>query len=232
MSAPNMFAKNTIEFIDYLNTFQSRDLIELQCPNCFNFFHRSKHDIQSKFGKANNRQSIYCSRKCLFISMKTIESVQCAQCGFKFDKYPNQIKKTTNNFCSSSCAAIYNNTHKTNGIRRSKLEKWIEGQLETTFSNLAIKFNDIKTIDLELDIYIPDLKLAFELNGIFHYKPIYKNYLKTINNDQKKIQRCVDKGINLVVIDVSEQGKFTEQSSRKYLNYIIDNIKLADIVQK
>jgi hypothetical protein len=156
--------------------------------------------------------------------MKTIESVQCTQCGIKFDKYPNQIKKTINNFCSSSCAAIYNNTHKTNGIRRSKLEKWIEDQLKTTFPNLAIKFNDIETIGLELDIYIPDLRLAFELNGIFHYKPIYKNYLKTINNDQKKIQICADKGINLIVIDISEQIKFTEQSSYRYFNHIIDNI--------
>ena len=107
------------------------------------------------------------------------------------------------------------------------MEKWVEGQIKTTFPILTVKFNDIKTIDLELDIYIPDLKLAFELNGIFHYKPIYKNYLKTIDNDQKKIQRCIDKGIKLIVIDISEQIKFTEQSSYRYFNHIADNIKIS-----
>ena len=35
--------------------------------------------------------------------------VLCKNCGAEFDKKPNQIRKTNNNFCSKSCAAIYNN---------------------------------------------------------------------------------------------------------------------------
>lgn len=36
--------------------------------------------------------------------------VKCKQCNKEFDKQPNQIKKGSNNFCSRSCAAKYNNS--------------------------------------------------------------------------------------------------------------------------
>ena len=31
----------------------------------------------------------------------------------------------------------------------------------------------LEAINSELDVYVPSLNLAFELNGIFHYEPIY-----------------------------------------------------------
>ncbi len=37
--------------------------------------------------------------------------VGCKNCHKEFDKLPNQIKKSTNHFCSRSCAATYNNKH-------------------------------------------------------------------------------------------------------------------------
>jgi hypothetical protein len=64
-------------------------------------------------------------------------------------------------------------SHKKWGCRRSKLEKWLEEQLIKMYPNLEIHFNRKDTINSELDIFIPSLKLAFELNGIFHYEPIY-----------------------------------------------------------
>jgi 5-methylcytosine-specific restriction endonuclease McrA len=38
--------------------------------------------------------------------------VACTQCKVEFDKVPSQIKRSINQFCSSSCAATYNNTLK------------------------------------------------------------------------------------------------------------------------
>jgi len=48
------------------------------------------------------------------------------------------------------------------------------------YPDLVIHFNKKDAINSELDIYIPSLKLAFELNGIFHYEPIFgkENFLK------------------------------------------------------
>lgn len=47
--------------------------------------------------------------------------VKCANCKKEFDKKPSQIKKTNNNFCNSSCAAIYNNAKYP---KRKKVEKY------------------------------------------------------------------------------------------------------------
>ena len=80
---------------------------------------------------------------------------------------------TKNNFCSRSCSATFNNKNKTYGTRRSKLEVFLEKELIKLYPDLLFHFNRKDTINSELDIYIPSLKLAFELNGIFHYEPIY-----------------------------------------------------------
>lgn len=124
-------------------------------------------------------------------------------------------------------AATYNNTHKTHGTRRSKLEPWLEGQLKKLYPDLNMIFNGKDTINSELDIYIPSLKLAFELNGIFHYEPIYgKDKLQSIkNNDTRKFQACIEKGISLCIVDSSQQKRFSPKSSQKYLDIIVNIIE-------
>jgi hypothetical protein len=73
-----------------------------------------------------------------------------------------------------------------------------------------------------LDIYLPSLKLAFELNGIFHYEPIYgtEKLNQIQNNDNKKFKLCYKNEISLCIIDVSQQKYFKAQTSKKYLNII------------
>lgn len=136
--------------------------------------------------------------------------MQCEKClkfvgkpNFKTHKKNCQGKKNCKNcckkltdskktFCNSSCSATYNNTHKKHGCRRSKFEKYCEEQLSKDFPELTIEYNQTSLINYELDIYIPSLKLAFELNGIFHYEPIYGKTLleKTQSRDKQKILSC------------------------------------------
>jgi len=75
-------------------------------------------------------------------------------------------------------------------------------------------------------VVIPTLKLAFELNGIFHYEPIFgSNKLKQIqNNDDRKFQACLEQGIELCLIDTSQQKYFKDVLSLKYLNIIVNII--------
>jgi hypothetical protein len=83
----------------------------------------------------------------------------------------------------------------------------------------------------ELDIYIPTLNLAFEINGIVHYKNIYgqEKYERTKNNDRNKMVKCYERDITLVVLDTMEQHKFTEESSARYLDTVckIINLRLS-----
>jgi hypothetical protein len=146
---------------------------------------------------------------------------KCKQCGISL---PYKSRKNT--FCSKNCSARYNNTHKKHGTRRSKLEIWIENKLKEKYPELTILFNSKEAIYSELDIYLPKLGLAFELNGIFHYESIYGD--KILNqiqkNDNNKFYQCIANKIDLCIIDTTQQKYFKEQSSYTYLNIIIDII--------
>jgi hypothetical protein len=157
---------------------------------------------------------------------------KCLQCGGPiFHKTHHLYVTLQKKFCNHSCHATYQNTHKTKGTRTSKLEVWLQGQLRTLYPDEEILFNDKTVINSELDIYFPRLKLAFELNGIFHYEPIYgKEKLTQIqNNDQRKFLLCQQKGISLCVIDASKENYFKVERSKRYLD-IIKNV-LAEAVR-
>ena len=89
---------------------------------------------------------------------------------------------------------------------------------------MEFKFNDTSAIQAELDIYIPELNIAFELNGIFHYENIFGNLDKTLIKDKMKVSLCANIGIGLCVIDTSRQKHFKESSSMQYLDIIIEII--------
>lgn len=195
---------------------------------------KTKHHIQVKLSASglktasqNKTYFVCCSASCASsLSPKYNKPIStvCVQCNKTLIRQVSQIKGRI--FCSSSCAAIYNNAHKSTGTRRSKLEVWLEQQLTLLYPDLTIYFNMKDTIKSELDIYIPTLKLAFELNGIFHYEPIYgaDKLASIISNDTRKFQACLEQGIELCIIDSSKQKRMTEASSKQYLNIICDII--------
>ena len=202
---------------------KSLDKLPCKCYNCNNIFYVTKKYIGNVLRKNHVKKAKFCSKKCTNYR-KNKQTVNCTNCNKAFQKLPSQIKKSKsgNHFCSKSCAVSYNNKHKTTGTGRSKLEKCLEQQLTNLYPNLEIHFNRKDTINSELDIYIPSLKLAFDLNGIFHYEPIYGNdkLQKIQENDSNKFQKCQENNISLCVIDTSSQKYFKEKSSKKYLNII------------
>ncbi len=206
---------------------KSNDTLPCECYTCKETFFLTERRIIICLNPNQVSQGKYCSRKC----QKTEIKVQCTNCNTEFFKQPNQIKKTLNNFCSKSCAATYNNTHKKTGTRRSKLEVYLEEQLLSLYPNIEFHFNKKDAINSELDIYIPSLNLAFELNGIYHYEPIHgQDKLNKIqNNDQRKFQACIDKQIELVLIDVSSLSYFKDKKAKTFLDIItnIINLKLV-----
>lgn len=196
------------------------EFICTQCSKCFVRSKRNSHHSVKRGGKP------FCSKECSYKYSTTKVKLNCTNCGNETVKKNSELSKIKNPFCSKSCAATYNNIHKTTGTRRSKLEIYLESQLISIYPDLEILFNDKTAINSELDIYIPSLKLAFELNGIFHYEPIHgdEKLNQIQNNDQRKFKLCLEHSISLCIIDTSSQKYFKEDSSKKFLDIIISII--------
>lgn len=200
-------------------------MINFKCTICSKEFKRSLAQYRYNVKTFPDRK-YFCSTRCSHLYKGSSKTVTCKQCMKTFTKNASHIKRTKNNFCCKSCAATYNNTHKTTGNRRSKLELWVEKKLISQYSHLTILYNKKNAINSELDIYVPELKLAFELNGIYHYEPIHgKKLLKQIkNNDSRKFQACLEKNIELCIIDTSRMTYFKESNATPYLKIITDII--------
>ncbi len=198
--------------------------IKCECDTCGVIFFPIRNVVLKSYQK--NRFTAFCSRECVnnFRYKDSSRIVLCVHCGSNIEKYISAIRE--NNFCNHSCAATHTNTHKTKGNRRSKLELWLEEQLTILYPTLLILYSDKTTIKSELDIYIPSLNLAFELNGIFHYEPIFgKDKLDQIqNNDNRKFQACLENQIQLCIIDTSQHKYVKPSTSQKYLDIIISII--------
>ena len=204
---------------------KAHDKLPLECKQCEKTHYKTKNKILAVLNQTNKNSSCnFCSNKCQHLFQNPPIFVNCTQCGKKFKKTKSQMSKSKsgNYFCSRSCAATYNNLHKTTGTRRSKLEKWIEEQLTVLYTDLDIHFNKKDAINAELDIFIPSLNLAFELNGIYHYEPIHgqKKLNQVQNNDHRKYAACIENNIELCLIDTSSQSYFKPKTSQKFLDIV------------
>jgi hypothetical protein len=200
----------------------SRKKLPLECEFCHKTFYAKKNNIQWALKRTTQNSLRFCSTKCRNKVNDKRKMIPCHFCK-KITKHKQRgIKNSKFLFCSTSCSTTYWNAHKTWGSSRSKLEIWIEKQLSNLYPNLHIDYNKNDVINSELDIYIPSIKLAFELNGIFHYEPIFgeDKLSKTQNNDRRKFQACLERGIELCIIDTHNLKYLKKERDQKFLEII------------
>jgi hypothetical protein len=209
------------------DTAKSRNLLPLSCIQCKTTFLKPKNIIQVSMKGDRVETGDFCSEKCRQKNQEKKVILPCDQCGKPFFKQISQIKKSKHNFCCMSCSAKYRNAHKIKGTRVSKLERWLAEQLVLLFPTLEFHFNRKDAINGELDIYVPSLRLAFELNGIFHYEPIYgpEKLGRMQSNDERKMQACHERGIELCVLDVSSVLYLKPTKTQKFLDIITNLIQ-------
>lgn len=196
----------SVDKVDFYG--KKRTLLKIECYQCNKQFYRLQYYIRKTLKSTNK---IYCSTTCQFYTRKAVDVV-CKQCLKCFKKTQAEIRKYPNHFCSNSCAATFNNKNKNYGIRRSKMEKFVEDMIKNDYPNLEFYCNHKKNIGSELDFYFPELKLAIEINGPCHYKPIYGEvkFEQIKNMDHIKSTECKSKNIYLEIIDVSKDTYFAK----------------------
>lgn len=214
---------------DEFNKAKASEKLPCECYVCQTSFLKDKRQINKAMKGTFGHSGKFCSNNCknVYHGKAKIE-ITCTNCQKSFQKIPSELSKSGNNYCSSSCNATYNNKHKTHGTRRSKLEIWLEYQLTTLYQETEIHFNRKDAIGSELDIYFPELRLAIELNGIFHCEPIFgQDKLDKIQaNDTNKFKACADNNITLCMIDTSKQKYFKESTSKEFLDIIVYHVNL------
>jgi len=178
-------------------------------------------------GTKSRNKGKYCNKKCSSSSRRNKLTLNCSECNLQIFRLPSEVKKSKTNryFCNHICSATYNNKNKTHGIRVSSFELYCQSKLITDF-DLKFVFNDKKKIGTELDIHIPSINLAIELNGIFHFKPIFGDLKLTQiqNNDKEKINKCKDAQITLHVLDISKYQQSTKHAKSDVYNQVKQTI--------
>lgn len=185
-------------------------LAKLRCFNCRGVFFLEKHRVERAMTRGTGK---YCSQACARHARRTSQEVQCSNCKTLFRKHGVELKRTKNHFCSRSCSASFNNRHKNLGRgRRSKAEDYLSELIRSDYPSLAMRQNDRTLLPsgLEVDIVLPGLKLAIELNGPVHYFPLFgqEKLAKVQAADIAKQLEIQSLGYGLIVIDISAYGYF------------------------
>ena len=194
-------------------------------PN-FNCDYCGKEDYKVPNRLTKNKNN-FCCRECASKFKDKRVEVICLVCQKVFLKEQCEIKRYGRHCCSKKCGQLLGIFYKDWGSSRSKLEIAIEAHLVNLFS-FQIDYNKTDT-GYELDIFIPHLNQAIELNGIFHYEPIFgeKELLRRQRVDKAKAEECKKRNIDLIVINVSKDKrskKVQTQRIQEVVKIISDKI--------
>lgn len=84
----------------------------LVCDYCnMDFLVTYRQWVHKRSDKKINSTKHYCGKDCRYKGMGIYSPIQtsCKECGKSFSKNYSEAKKSTNNFCSQSCSAVFNN---------------------------------------------------------------------------------------------------------------------------
>ena len=107
-------------------------------------------------------------------------SVRCIRCGNEWNPEAGSL------LCGTGCPSCAT-------ISTSFAEQYILEAFRAALDNDSVLSRDKSTINMELDVYLPNQKLAIEF-GSWHW---HKN---KVDADAEKMKRCKDLGIQLVII--------------------------------
>ena len=153
--------------------------------------------IKEKIISSNNKikfkkaVELYDNKYNLIIMSKKDDffKIHCDKCGNDYEIRGNvlQLRLIYNNELCTICNPL--------GINNiSQLEKELLSFIQENYNGVIITNNKKIIPSFELDIYLPELKLAFEFNGLYWHSELNKDK----NYHKNKSDLCVGLGIQLI----------------------------------
>lgn len=171
------------------------------CPVC-------KLQSRSYYNKLNLKHwAEYCNNKNITVISKEYKNArtalqfECNVCGCQFHNSPCNIK------AGSGCPKCNNGTSKVEEAVRDIFESKFNKRFPT--ARPEFMKNPETKMNLELDGYCKELKLAFEYDGEFHYKdnPYRRGDLENrVKLDNLKDTLCKNSGVKLIRIPYTEKN--------------------------
>ena len=106
----------------------------------------------------------------------------------------------------------------------SKMEKWVKDKLEEAGFFVRMHVLIIPAENLEIDLYIPELKTIIEVDGPSHFLPIWgeDKLQKQVNADLRKSGSLLSKGY--AVIRLKSLGQESLAKREEMLSSVVDEV--------
>lgn len=207
-------------------------VVDVKCDQCNKTYKISQAAYNRRL-KVDPNHKFYCSKKCHNNALCKNEHryytkyiTKCDYCGKDIIRTGWQLEQTKYplHFCCRKHQGRYLLLLGIFTKTRSCLEEKIENYIKQNYSNINVKFNDREVcFGYELDIYFPDLKIAFEINGPLHSKNIFGTVLlKEIQKrDKLKKKICLSKHIKLIVVDAKMNYNKNNNALQIFEKYIM-----------
>lgn len=194
----NKISETNLERYGHINAAHGKDAKE-KIKNTYLKKYKADHYAKSNLFKIRTFNKQIKSLVYLGIKKENILNIQeeyvtikCSKClktyVSKIGFIKQRIKYTKNNPCIK-CVPIYSIN---NYYKELELLEFIKDN----YKGKIITSDRTVLKPLELDIYLPDLKLAFEFNGTYWHSDIFKSK----NYHKLKTDRCLKLGITLMHI--------------------------------
>lgn len=182
--------KNRFNYYDYVSSktkmkIEDKDsgFIFYQTPSyhltCDYFYNkRTVDDFIKKSNEIHN--NVYDYTESVYLGNKDRIKIKCKKHGI-FEQVVN------NHLRGAGCPKCN---------RFNKKESSIFNFIRENYDGDIIQSNRNILNGKEIDIYLPQLKLAFEFNGLYWHSDIYKDRMYHVN----KTKKCRDNGVNLINI--------------------------------